>query len=117
MGMVKAWPSLLKAGIFSGLVAGLAVGAMLNPPSVGLLFGGTIGAVVGAVAGLAMAREDKRVTKRTRELDDIIGVTDGSLGTPPESIPPGDLRSTPEDELELQRWANHWLTPPPPAAG
>ena len=45
----------------------------------------------------------------------IIGVTHGSMGTPPGSIPPGDLRREPEDGLELKGWANQWLTPPPPA--
>jgi hypothetical protein len=112
---VKAWPSLLKAGIMSGLAAGLAVGAMVDPPSVGLLFGGTIGAAVGAIAGMAMAREDTRVTNRTRELDAMIGITDGSMGAPPGSIPPGDLKRDPDDALELERWATAWLTPPPPA--
>lgn len=112
---VKGWPSLLKAGIFSGLAAGLAVGAMLSPPSVGLLFGGMIGAAVGAIAGRAMAREDERFMARTRELDAMIGITEGSLGAPPNSIPPGDLERDPDDAVELERWANAWLTPPPPA--
>jgi hypothetical protein len=37
------------------------------------------------------------------------------MGAPPGSIPPGDLRREPEEGLELEGWANQWLTPPPPA--
>jgi len=113
---VKSLSPLLGAGIFIGLAAGLAVGAMLHPLAIGLLAGGALGAAAGAAAGLAMDRDDRRVAHRTRQLDDIIGVTAGDMGTPPKSIPPGDLRRDPEIGLELESWARQWLTPPPPAA-
>lgn len=106
---------LLGAGIIIGLAAGIAVGAMVEPIGVGIVCGVVFGAAAGAAAGLVMERDDQRVSRRTRQLDDIIGVTTGDMGTPPKSIPPGDLRRDPEAALELESWASQWLTPPPPA--
>ena len=111
----RSLPPLLGAGILIGLAAGLAVGAMLDPLAIGLLAGGVFGAAAGAAAGVAMDHDDRRVTRRTRQLDEIIGVTTGDMGTPPKSIPRGDLRRGPEAGLELESWARQWLTPPPPA--
>lgn len=116
IGRVAQLPLLVKAGFAVGLVTGGGVGWMANPPLVGACFGALLGAVAGIVAGIAMQREDERGTERGRELDDIIGVTQGSLGAPPGSIRPGDLRRDPADSLALQSWAHEWLTPPPPAA-
>lgn len=113
---LKNMPPLLGGGIFIGVVAGLAVGAMIDPLLVGLVAGALFGGAAGATAGLAMDGDDRRATRRTRQLDDIIGVTSGSMGTPPKSIPPGDLRRDPETALELESWARQWLTPPPPMA-
>ena len=62
-----------------------------------------------------MQRDDERGSRRGKELDDIIGVTGGSLGTPPGTIPPGDLRRFEEDGIEHSSWIAEWLTPPPPA--
>ncbi|HEY8074289.1 MAG TPA: hypothetical protein VIF62_09270 [Labilithrix sp.] len=87
----------------------MATGLMIGPPSVGLVFGVVIGLTVGIVSGKVMDREEKLQSERTKHLDDIIGVTSGSLGTPSGSIPP-----PPPDELAA--WAAEWLTPPPPAA-
>lgn len=108
-------PVLVKAGSFIGTLSGMAVGTMTTPPLAGALAGGLIGAICGFVSGLAMHRQDKRDARRGKELDDMIGVTHGSIGAPPGSIPPGDLRRDPEEALELEGWANQWLTPPPPA--
>lgn len=109
-------PVLVKAGWLIGTMSGMAVGTMTTPPLAGALAGGFIGGICGFIAGLAMDRQETRDVRRGRELDDIIGVTHGSIGTPPGSIPPGDLRRDPEDGLELEGWASQWLTPPPPAA-
>ena len=108
-------PVLVKAGWLIGTMSGMAVGTMTTPPLAGVIAGGIIGGICGFVSGLAMHRQETRDVRRGKELDDIIGVTHGSMGTPPGSIPPGDLRREPEDGLELQGWANQWLTPPPPA--
>ena len=107
-------PLLLRAGMFCGLVAGLAVGAMVTPVSIGLLAGALFGTCVGGVAGLVMDRDDRRGVHRTKQLDAIIGITAGSMGTPKGTIPAGDLRRDPLDALELQSWAHEWLTPAPP---
>jgi hypothetical protein len=108
-------PVLVKAGSFIGVMSGMAVGTMATPPWAGAIAGALIGGACGFIAGLAMHRQDTRDVSRGKELDEIIGITRGSIGTPPGSIPPGDLRRDPEDGLELEGWANQWLTPPPPA--
>jgi hypothetical protein len=105
---------LVTAGIVCGVLGGFALGAMITPIGVGITLGVLLGALAGAAGGIAMQREDARTGKRTRQLDDIIGITKGSLGVPRGSIPPGDLRRAPEEALELQSWAREWLTPPPP---
>jgi hypothetical protein len=107
-------PLLVKAGIGVGMFAGACVGTMVSPPEIGVFMGIILGAIAGAAAGTAMQHDDELGSKRGRQLDDIIGVTRGSLGAPPGSIPPGDLRRDPESGLELQSWASEWLTPPPP---
>lgn len=107
-------PLLLEAGVVVGALTGLCVGAMVSPLSVGMLTGLGLGVVVGAAAGIAMHRDDQRGARRGRQLDDIIGVTQGSLGAPPGSIPPGDLSGDASDDVAA--WASEWLTPPPPDA-
>jgi hypothetical protein len=107
-GRVKAAPLLVRAGAGCGLFAGVAVGLMIGPASVGLVLGIGFGLAVGLVCGIVMDREDKRSIHRGKELDDIIGVTSGSLGTPSGTIPP-----PPPDENAA--WLAEWLTPPPPA--
>ena len=108
-------PVLVKAGWLIGTMSGMAVGTMCTPPMAGVIAGALIGGICGFVSGLAMHRQETRDVRRGKELDEIIGITHGSMGTPPGSIPPGDLRRDPEDGLELEGWANQWLTPPPPA--
>ncbi len=108
MSIANRASTLLKAGAGCGLFAGVATGLMIGPPSVGLAFGVFIGLAVGIVSGKVMEREELRRTERSKHLDDVIGVTSGSLGTPSGSIPP-----PPPDELAA--WAAEWLTPPPPA--
>jgi hypothetical protein len=107
-------PVLVKAGGLIGTMSGMGVGFMVTPPLVGALAGGLVFGICGVIAGLAMHRQDTREVRRGKELDEIIGITQGSMGAPPGSIPPGDLRREPLDGLELEIWASEWLTPPPP---
>jgi hypothetical protein len=86
---------------------------MVSAP-VGLILGLSLGATVGIVCGVVMDRDEQRTSRRTRELDDIIGVTSGSLGAPP-SVPPPEYDHV-ERERELASWVTEWMTPPPPAA-
>lgn len=69
-----------------GAIAGAALGAIAGPP--GMAVGSVLGGVVGAIAGAAVARESERIGARTRELDEQIGVTAGSLGAPNLAHPP-----------------------------
>jgi hypothetical protein len=74
------------ASIASGAAAGGAVGAIGGPA--GALGGIALGSVVGAVVGRVMAKQEARAAAHDRELDDDIGVTSGSMGTPPETKQP-----------------------------
>ena len=98
--------------VLGGIVGGLAMGAMTSHV-LGIAICAMFGAAAGFVCGHVMDREEKRASERTRELDDIIGITNGSMGAPPGSIPP----PPPDDSSELEIWAREWLTPPPPAVG
>ena len=82
---------------------------IMGGPGVAVL-GVVAGTAAGLVAGLAMHRDDKRLAARARELDDIIGVTEGDLGAAPVSMPPS------AEEASDRAWIAEWLTPPPPVA-
>jgi hypothetical protein len=99
----------LGVGAFLGLSAGVVLGIMAGP--IGAILAVAGGTVAGLVAGLAMHRDDSRRAARSRELDDIIGVTEGNLGAAPVSMPP------PRDDTAANAWMAEWLTPPPPVAG
>jgi hypothetical protein len=101
---------LVKAGVICGIAVGLTLGMMVSTPA-GIVFCVSLGATIGIVAGVVMDREEKRSNLRTKQLDDIIGVTRGSLGAPP-SAPPHF-----EKEEELKSWVSEWLTPPAPHVG
>jgi len=73
--------SFAGAATVSAAIAGAATGALAGP--VGAVTGGAIGTIVGALAGNVMAEEQARAGAHDRDLDDTIGVTRGSLGTPP----------------------------------
>lgn len=113
-------PSLVKVGAGSGLLAGLTLGFMVSAP-VGIVLGLSLGATVGIVAGIVMDRDDQRSGQRNRQLDDIIGVTSGSLGAPPSIHPPAPDDDEPppmsaeEKEAELRSWVTEWMTPATPA--
>jgi hypothetical protein len=110
----RRMPLLVKAGAGCGLFAGVVAGAMNGPP--GIVLGLGLGMVVGVIAGIVMDRDDKRRSVRTRELDDIIGTTSGSLGVPRGSIPPP---STDDEERSKRGPTNgsphHPLEPHSPA--
>jgi hypothetical protein len=78
-----------------------------------MLVGLVLGATVGVIAGSVLGNEERRRDARSRELDEIIGVTSGDLGAAPvrPSLTPGD-----DPELSYEPWGADLLTPPPPAA-
>jgi hypothetical protein len=100
-------PLLVKTGAVIGLFAGLSMGLVVSSPA-GVPFGMMLGTFAGIVAGIALDSEEKRRGRRTRQLDDIIGVTSGNLGAR-GSIPPESTK-----ERELRRWMTEWMTPPTP---
>ncbi len=99
---------LLLSSVASAVAGGAALGAVVGPLGVawGLLFGLGFGVLVGK----GLAREERARAERTRMLDDIIGITDGSLGVAPESL----VSPAGEPSPEAQRWLAEWMTPPPP---
>lgn len=103
---------LIKAGALGGFLSGIALGAMVSP-GVGIAAGAVCGSVIGVCAGLIMDREDRRKAARTKELDDIIGTTSGSLGRS-SMIPPLPSEEVLREAAQ-RRWVNEWLTPPAPA--
>ena len=103
---------LIKAGAFVGLLSGIALGAMVSPGA-GIAAGAICGSAIGFCAGLIMDREDRRTTARTRELDEIIGTTSGSLGRS-SLIPPLPSEEVLREAAQ-RRWVTEWLTPPAPA--
>jgi hypothetical protein len=104
-------PRLVQAGALGGVATGTVAGIILSSAG-GMVFAVLLGGVVGALAGGVMDGDAKRERHRTRELDDIIGVTGGSLGAPPSLPSPGSER----DE-ELASWLTEWMTPPAPRVG
>lgn len=103
---------LIKAGAIGGFLSGIALGAMVSP-GVGIAAGAICGSAIGLCAGLVMEREEKRKSARTRELDDIIGTTSGSLGRS-SMIPPLPSEEVLREAAQ-RRWVTEWLTPPAPA--
>jgi hypothetical protein len=102
------------AGVMSGLIAGITLGAFTGP--IGMALGFLIGTSVGLVAGYMLAEEQEVKNLRHRELDEIIGITRGSMGAGPI------IRKKDEDEEAIEvpaystkeAWLAEWLTPPPP---
>jgi hypothetical protein len=79
-------PVVLAAAALTAAVAGGAVGAMAGPAFA--LAGAAIGVVAGAVAGYSMEKEVRARDAHDRELDDMIGVTAGTIGTAEENKRP-----------------------------
>jgi alcohol dehydrogenase class IV len=100
----------LLAGSFSGVACGVVLGAMTGP--FGVVMGLVMGLAVGMIVGHVIEFEDHRRDNRTRELDEIIGVTTGDMSARSASLVSCEAH---ESNAELERWAKEWLTPPPPA--
>jgi hypothetical protein len=103
----------LGVGLGLGLSTGIVTGMMGGP--VGLVLGVAIGGVAGFFAGAAMFRDARRREERNRELDAIIGVSEGDIGAAPVAMPPPHEAG--EGESSTTAWVAEWLTPPPPVAG
>lgn len=69
---------LTETAIVAGITGGTAVGAIGGP--VGAAIGAAVGATIGALAGSALTNEERRLSRHDHELDDAIGVTQGTLG-------------------------------------
>ena len=78
--------ALAEAGVLGGALAGGMLGAIAGP--IGILAGVALGSAAGALAGDAIDRDTLEGNAHDKELDDTIGVTSGSLGTPPETKHP-----------------------------
>jgi hypothetical protein len=70
----------------SGAMVGAIVGASAGPP--GMIAGAIMGGLAGALAGAALDTESAASERRTRELDEEIGVSGGELGAPNLKHPP-----------------------------
>jgi hypothetical protein len=105
------------AGALCGVVSGIVLGAYTGP--VGAVCGMWMGVCVGIVAGFVLAHEDDTRSKRTQELDSIIGITEGSMGAGPITMPPAGSEGEEDDApaySSKEAWLSEWLTPPPPPA-
>jgi hypothetical protein len=106
----------IVAGALSGVASGVALGAFTGP--IGVVIGMWIGIAVGFVSGYVLARDDEKRSARTQELDDIIGITKGSMGAGPLSKGAGPMEDEgPEPYSSKEAWLKEWLTPPPPVVG
>ena len=119
--MVRLPRRPMIAGALSGVVSGVALGAFTGP--IGVVIGMWMGIGVGFVAGYVLAGDDEKRSVRTQELDEIIGITKGSMGAGPISSCPrtadamDDDGENPEPYSSKEAWLREWLTPPPPVAG
>jgi phage tail tape-measure protein len=73
----------------SGTIAGAAMGSIAGP--VGTIAGAIVGSVAGAAAGAVLEDEDAREALHEEQLDEEIGVYDGTLGAAPEDAPPARI--------------------------
>ena len=73
----------------SGTVAGAVVGSVAGP--VGTVTGAIVGGVVGATAGAVLEQEAERKHIHEDQLDEDIGVFDGTLGAAPPDAPPARI--------------------------
>ncbi len=94
-----------------GAVSGVALGATVGP--LGVVLGLFMGTTAGYLATKVNQKENRMRADRTRHLDAVIGITEGSLGAAPVSI------ALPEEEplSDPDAWLAEWLTPPPPVVG
>ena len=76
-------------GAASGAFVGAVVGAAAGPA--GVAAGAVIGGIAGALAGAVLDDEASKQAARTRELDAMIGVSEGDLGAPNLKHPPAKV--------------------------
>jgi phage tail tape-measure protein len=91
-------------GMGVGALTGAVAGAMAG--MTGAAVGAAVGATAGLIAGAALYAKDARAEDRTRQLDDAIGVTKGSLGldeTQRKSVAE-IVSKPPEDEITATNW-------------
>ena len=105
----------IAAAVLCAITSGIALGAVVGP--VGVFLGALLGIAVGFIAGHVLARDEAKRSRRMRELDAIIGITNGSIGVGPITI----VNVEEEDDGPIyssrEAWAAEWLTPPPPSVG
>jgi hypothetical protein len=112
---VRNWSLIGKVlGGLLGAVAGIALGATVGP--LGVVLGLLMGLGAGFVATKVTQKEDRLRADRTRHLDAVIGITEGSLGAAPVTIPP-EADADAEPLSDPDDWLAEWLTPPPPVVG
>jgi hypothetical protein len=73
----------------AGALAGATIGAIAGPP--GAVAGAVVGAIAGAVTGHAVEKAHERREADDRELDAVIGVSEGELGAPNLKHPPATV--------------------------
>ena len=111
----RNWSTIGKVlGGLLGAAGGLALGATVGP--LGVVLGLLLGMSAGFLAAKVNQKEDLRRADRTRHLDAVIGITEGSLGAAPVSIAP-DAELDAEPMSDADAWMAEWLTPPPPVVG
>jgi hypothetical protein len=76
-------------GAASGALVGAVVGAAAGPA--GVAAGAVLGGIAGALAGAVLDQDASEQAARTRELDAVIGVTEGDLGAPNLKHPPAKI--------------------------
>lgn len=74
------------AAIVSGAIAGGAIGAVAGPP--GIVVGGALGGMAATLATAVIEREEHAREVHEAELDETIGVIDGTMGAASPDAPP-----------------------------
>ncbi len=85
--------------VATGAIAGAAAGALAGP--VGAIVGAGVGTAVALLADRALHQDAKEKSERDQMLDEVIGVTKGSLGV---ELPPGFVRPA---EMAAQLRSEH----------
>lgn len=92
----------VEAATIAGAASGAVAGAIAGPA--GVVIGGAVGAALGMAAGQAMEDNDDAASVHDRELDEVIGVTRGTVGAGPiardslNALVRGDANVDPKSE-------------------
>ena len=76
-------------GAAAGAFAGALVGACAGPP--GVIAGAILGGAAGAMVGRGMDAQASADSAHSRELDAVIGVSEGDIGAPNLTHPPATV--------------------------